>query len=291
MKKIVILGCENSHANSFLTYIRDNKEFSDVEVIGVYSIEREAAEKLHESFGVPVMENYDDAVGKVDGIVVTARHGGYHAKFALPYLPTVKAAFIDKPVTIDEEEAVELMRQCRRYGVKVSGGSCLKFVDEIRAIRDDVRAEANGKTLTGAVRAPVSYENEHGGFFFYSEHLIAMLGEAFGWFPRSVIARRKGATTSILFRYPEYDVCGLYTEGYYKYTVSRHSEGAMRHEEFPIQTGGPCFLAEFCEFYDTLSGKTPEYTEEELIAPVFTLNAIVRALESGHEEEVRTFTI
>ena len=43
-------------------------EFADVEVIGVYSHEREAAEKLNQKFGVPVMENYTDGVGKVEPI-------------------------------------------------------------------------------------------------------------------------------------------------------------------------------------------------------------------------------
>ena len=46
MKKIVILGCENSHANSFLDFIRDEKKYSDVQVIGVYSDEKEAMEKV-----------------------------------------------------------------------------------------------------------------------------------------------------------------------------------------------------------------------------------------------------
>ena len=291
MKKIVILGCENSHANTFLAYIRDREEYRDIEVVGVYSIDREAAEKLHETFGVPVMDNFDDAVGQVDGVVVTARHGDYHAKFTLPYLPTVKAVFVDKPVTINEEEAVTLMRECRKYGVKVSGGSCLKYVEEVAAIREDVKGEIAGKTLSGVVRAPVSYDNEHGGFFFYSEHLIAMLGEAFGWYPQSVRAERKGAVTTTLFRYPEYDIIGLHTEGYYKYTISRHSEKAMRNEEFPIGGNSPCFLAEWQEFYSILSGNEPHYTEEDIIAPVFILNAMMRSMESGKEEPVNSFTI
>ena len=46
MYKIAILGCENSHANSFLKYIRDNEAYSDIETLGVYSIDLEAAEKL-----------------------------------------------------------------------------------------------------------------------------------------------------------------------------------------------------------------------------------------------------
>ena len=72
MKKIVILGCENSHANTFLTYLRDKEEYRDIEVVGVYSMDREAAEKLHDTFGVAVMDTAEAAVGQVDGVVITA---------------------------------------------------------------------------------------------------------------------------------------------------------------------------------------------------------------------------
>ena len=46
MKKIVILGCENSHADKFLNLIKNTPDYPDIEVIGVYSDERAAAEKL-----------------------------------------------------------------------------------------------------------------------------------------------------------------------------------------------------------------------------------------------------
>ena len=78
MKKIAILGCENTHADAFLKCIKGKEEFSDVSVVGVYSDDRAAAEKLNEKFGVPVMENFADAVGKIDGLVITARHGDKH---------------------------------------------------------------------------------------------------------------------------------------------------------------------------------------------------------------------
>mgnify|MGYP007011906764 FL=1 len=35
MKKIVILGCENSHADIFLGFIKNDATFSDTEVSGV----------------------------------------------------------------------------------------------------------------------------------------------------------------------------------------------------------------------------------------------------------------
>ena len=50
MKKIAILGCENSHANAFLTFIKEKEEFADICVVGVYSDQREAAEKLNAKF-------------------------------------------------------------------------------------------------------------------------------------------------------------------------------------------------------------------------------------------------
>ena len=74
MKKIAILGCENSHADAFLTNLRDRKEFSGVQVVGVYSDDDAAARKLQEKFGVPVLSDFRDAVGKVDGILITGRY-------------------------------------------------------------------------------------------------------------------------------------------------------------------------------------------------------------------------
>ena len=86
MYKIAILGCENSHADTFLNYIYNTKAVTDVDVIGVYSDEKDSAIKLNEKYGVAVAENYDEFVGKVDGIIITARNGVNHLKYALPYI-------------------------------------------------------------------------------------------------------------------------------------------------------------------------------------------------------------
>ena len=148
-KKIVILGCENSHANAFLGFIRDKEEFSDVEVIGVYSHERETAEKLNEQFGVPVMDNYDDAVGKVDGVVITARHGDRHLMYAKPYIESGVPMFIDKPVTVKEEDTVELVELLKKNNIQVTGGSCLKYDPFVLALKRDRECNAMGKVLGG----------------------------------------------------------------------------------------------------------------------------------------------
>ena len=53
MKKIAILGCENSHADAFLSCIRKKEEFADVEVVGVYSNDPAAAERLRVAAEAP----------------------------------------------------------------------------------------------------------------------------------------------------------------------------------------------------------------------------------------------
>ena len=164
MKKIAILGCENSHADSFLKFIRTKEEFSDVEVVGIYSDEAAACEKLSKMFDVPVLENYADAVGKIDGLIITARHGDNHYKYAKPYIESGVPMFIDKPITVKEDEALTFMRELRANGVRVSGGSSLKQDVFVAKLREEALAEENGKTIGGVVRAPFQSENVYGGF-------------------------------------------------------------------------------------------------------------------------------
>ena len=123
MYKLAILGCENSHANNFLDAVLNKKLVEDVEFVGVYSDDRAAADKLQALFGVPVAESYDAFVGKVDGILITARHGDNHYKYAKPYLDCGIPMFIDKPITCSEEEAQEFRDELKKRSVPVTGGS------------------------------------------------------------------------------------------------------------------------------------------------------------------------
>ena len=286
MKRVVILGCENSHANSFLTFIKENAAFSDVNVLGVYTDEPEEAKKLNEKFGVPVMAHYADAVGKVDGVIITARHGDNHYKYAKPYIESGVPMFIDKPITVDETEAVSFMRECREAGVRVTGGSCCKYAAEI----SDMKAKLTPEDIRGGlVRAPINMENPYGGFFFYSQHLVEMMGELFGLYPRSVKAYRAANTVNVVFRYDGYDVIGLYTEFSNHYFVSVALGGETLASNATIGTN--CFTRELDEFCDLLRGGEQTVTYDDFIAPVFTLNAIHRSLESGEEEAVHTYEV
>ena len=284
MKRIAILGCENSHADAFLKCIKEKEIFRDVSVIGVYSDDSSAAEKLNEKFGVPIMESYAEAVGKIDGLVITARHGDKHYKFAKPYIESGIPMFIDKPITINEDEAVEFMRELKMRGVRICGGSSLKQDEFVRKLKNERENEMGGKTLGGYVRAPYQSENEHGGFYFYAQHLVEMICEIFGRYPMSVTARKNGSQIHVLFHYTDYDCVGLFCDRNYIYYASRMSERGT--SSFDISATNEWFEREFCEFYKLLSGGEQTATYKDIAAPVFIMNAIDRALKSGRKENV-----
>ena len=288
MKKIVILGCENSHANSFLNFIRDNPKYSDVEVLGVYSDDAPAAQKLADEYGVKIMSAYDEAVGQVDGVIVTARHGDNHYKYAKPYIASGVPMFIDKPVTISEEEAIQMMQEFRTAGIRVTGGSSVIHESFVQTLKKEREENVDGKTLGGLVRCPISMKNAYGDFFFYSEHLVGVMSEIFGFYPKSVQAFQNGGNITVVFRYADYDIVGLYTEGYYSYYAERSSENSVHGEVFPLSI---CFATEFDEYYSLLCGGEQKKSYEDFIAPVFVLNAIQRSLDSGKEETVNEFKL
>ena len=290
MYRIAILGCENSHANTFLNYVigteKTEKTYTDIEVVGVYSEDAAAAKKLRETYGVNVMESYDELVGKVDGIIVTARHGDNHYKYAKPYLDSGIPMFIDKPITVSEEDALALRDALVKNKIKVSGGSVCKYPDLIRELRSIVKEESYGKVYGGMLRAPVNIDNPHGGFFFYSQHLVQAMCTVFGYYPESVKAYVNSGVITCVVRYTNYDVTLVFAVENYEYAAGINCEKLVKYESYHLDG---CFEKEFSAFYNLLTGGEPEESYDNFIAPVFILNAIDRSIKSGNEESVHKF--
>lgn len=290
MKKVVILGCENSHADQFLNFIKKMPEFSEVEVIGIYSDEEAPAARLAKIFNLKIMESYDEAVGQVDGVIITARHGDNHLKYARPYIESGVPMFIDKPITIKEDEAIELAGLLKGASVRVSGGSSLAKEELVCKLAEDAKNEVDGKTLGGFVRAPMNADEKYGGIYFYAQHLTEMVMKIFGRYPVSVSAKKHSDGISVVFHYENYDVSGLFVYNNYLYYAARFAEKSNVGAEISL-SGNKCFYNEFMEFYKLLSGGEQPLSYEDFIAPVFVMNAIERSIDSGKEEEVKRFTV
>ena len=282
MFKTVILGCENSHANGFLSAIKNDPVFSSIEVIGVYSDEKDRAQALADEFGVKIMENYDEAIGLVDGVIVTARHGDNHLKYAAPYIKSGVPFFIDKPFTIDPEEGEKLCALLQENGCKFVGGSSLKHVKEIKEMKKD-RLDGKGKkTIGGFLRAPIDLSSPYGGFYFYAQHLVEMLIEVFGEDVKKVCALNSKVGITITFRYDDFDVCALFAEKNYVYYAVRHTEEGALGGEFPL--GDDCFKLELYDFLKLLTKESEGESACRMMKPVYIMNAIMDSLNNGGKE-------
>lgn len=287
MYKIAILGCENSHAGAFLRIIKE-EQIGDVEVVGVYSYDPTASEKLNQQYGVYVAERFDEFVGKIDGLVITARHGDNHYKYAKPYLDSRIPIFIDKPITISEDEAVEFKSILKENNIPACGGSMCIYSDHVLELKDAIAKGEMGKVISGSVRAPLASYSEHGGFYFYAQHMVQTVCELFGYFPKSVQAFKCENKITVLFRYNDYDITGIFLDNTSDAGVWVYSQGVVFEKGF-IGGMDPLTNAasrEFHSFYDILRGEQPHHSYDELFAPVFIMNAIERSLNNGKEEIV-----
>ena len=287
MYKIAILGCENSHAGAFLRIIKE-ESISDVEVVGVYSYDPASSERLSKQYGVYAAERFDEFVGKIDGLVITARHGDNHYKYAKPYLDSKIPIFIDKPITISQTEAVEFMSILKDNCIPACGGSMCIYSDHVLELKDAIAKGEMGKVIGGTVRAPLAMYSEHGGFYFYAQHMVQTACELFGYFPRAVQAFKCDNKITVLFRYADYDITGIFLNnesdaGIWLYSQSVVFEKGCMGGMDPLTNAAS---REFHSFYDVLRGEQAHHSYEELFAPVFIMNAIERSMKNGNEEAV-----
>ena len=96
--------------------------------------------------------------------MVTARHGANHYKYAKPYLSSGIPMFIDKPVTVNGEEAVAFMREARENGVRICGSSCGKFLHGVVTLAQKVKSGDVG-TIHGLAWATSN-------FFLLGGHIV-----------------------------------------------------------------------------------------------------------------------
>ena len=277
MYKIAILGCENSHAKAFLKLIKGEEKYQNIEVAGIFSIYPEAAQKLSEEFNVPVMDSFDALVGKIDGLMITARDGKYHYPYAKPYIATGIPMFLDKPITVTQEDAAALVADLKANNVSVCGGSTLMHAPYLKELKKEIASGEHGKVLGGYFRAPVNLVNEYGNFFFYAAHVISMMTEVFGYDPETAYASRKNKCVDCVVAYKDFNVHLQYVDGSYVYYAMAAMEKGMVGSV--MDTGG--YATEFGRFYGILTGAEAGEDYEDLTASVFIMNAINRSMETG----------
>lgn len=282
MYKIAIIGSENSHALHFASVLapkNGEKRFPDIELIGVCGDDNSNA-AIAEKTAVTCFTNDPNAfLGKVDGIMVTSRHGGVHLKYAKPYMEAGCKIWLDKPITASVEDAEEVVRLVKEKNLLLCGGSSLAGAEGTVKMAQYV-AENRAKITGGHVTAPVNLVNDYGNFWFYSQHLVQMVTEVFGQAIQSVEAREKKDGVHAIFHYNDFDVTAYFGTGY---SITAYAGGyGVKCQEVALT--GEYFMPELNEMAEMLRNGTVRQTPEEVVYPVYVIDAVIRSMESGGAE-------
>ena len=221
------------------------------------------------------MKDYNELVGKVDAVMVTARHGGNHLKYAYEYIKTGIPVWMDKPITASIDETRELVEICKKYGNLICGGSMLGLVQDTLDMKKAFEESKN--VVGGSVVAPVNMENPYGNFWFYSSHLIQMILTVFGGGVKSVSAHKSEKGVTAIYRYDNFDVTAAYCEAYYNYGITLHGDTII-HKNLKLDDGTEREMNEFMEMLHT--GKSPK-SFEELTRAVFVTDATIKSFKNN----------
>ena len=286
--RIGLIGAENTHADIFSREINLPDEagvyqYPDCRITMVYGYYPEANQRLAEKYNIgTIATGVDEMIGQVDAVVITARDGKYHYEFAKPFVERGIPCFVDKPFTVDPEQAKQLIALAREKKVPLCGGSSVKFDPTIEEMKQFV-AEYDGKLFGGSLSAPVVPDSEYSGFFFYASHRVEMTLEVFGYNPKSVSAVRHKAGICATINYEEFSVSNHFDEGAPDYSVAVFPKSGTIQKVLGRTKASEMEVADVIHMIRTGEMR---HSYEQLAIPVACMNAIKQAYETGKTVEI-----
>jgi len=154
---IGIIGAENSHSRHFCKAI---------EISYIYGADDPAeCARLCGEFGLARCGSEAELIAKSDAVVVTYRKGSLHYEPVMAAIRAGKPVFNDKPFACDLQQAQEICDLARETGVPLTGGTSLKGLPELPAIREGI-----GPGSSVVISFAADPGSEYDGYWFYGIH-------------------------------------------------------------------------------------------------------------------------
>ncbi|MBE7029485.1 MAG: Gfo/Idh/MocA family oxidoreductase [Clostridia bacterium] len=288
MFRVGILGSDNSHAQHFATLCNVEKAYGDdVRIECIYGRDDDPAhtKEVAEIGKIPyIAKDPKEFLGKVDAVMVVYRRGALHVPEILPFIEAGLPVWLDKPVC-ESLEDIEILREAvERNNTLITGGSTLKYNYEILTLKDKVESGRLGAVSGGCINFPGDLESEYGGIFFYGSHLIEMMLSVFGYDVKSVTAKTVAPKNSlVIVKYEDRMVSLAFNNLCPSFHITVYGLDKACNVEVDISF---IYRLGFAKFVEMLKTKKMPLSFDDLVKPVYVLNAIKKSLDEDREVEL-----
>ena len=274
MIKIAFIGCDSTHTEAYAKLF--NFESSPLYGKGVVkSIYGESLQQAKEKAKILNIEkasnSFESAIEDVDLVMVIGRFGESH------YEPTVKIikkgipVFVDKPFTVDINEAKKMSDLSKHFNTKICSSSPLRFSKEVMDAKQNLK-KINSELLSINVTVPANCTDlgpdpRLNNTFFYGIHGIEILLELSGHDILSINYQYHKSKISVIITTSDKKnhVLNLLTDVSEFYWLDIHTKKESFHTNINLDESYYINVGEFLIF-DFIKGKKTVNIESTLLA-------------------------
>lgn len=170
MRRIGIVGIENSHTDHFIRHLNTENRYPGTRLVAVVRGEADRTARLTESGSIDVADSSADLAGLVDAAIVCTRDGALHLAHAAPLIMAGLPVLIDKPLAAGSADARALIEAAAAARVPLVSASAVRFVGDLADVK--MAAAENGPGQVVSVLGPADPDSEYSGLTFYGIHVV-----------------------------------------------------------------------------------------------------------------------
>jgi len=280
MIRLGIVGSQNYHAVAFAQLCNAPGGVRAASVVGIFGEEVQHTREVAHNCNIPMIVSApEELIGAVDGVLIVLRHGGEHARYALPFLEAGIPTWVDKPFAICPADAELMVATANRHYTPLTSFSTLRYAGGTQRFLTKMRRHGTLKTgtISGANHGAGAGPDAYGGMAFYGCHIVELLAEIFGYGVCDVQAVRHHSHVHATVRYPDDRMVNLQFLGDVlpAWHVTAYTEGATGH--FQVDTKD-CYRRGLQVILEMIrTGKRP-LTDEQLLETVRVMHMVSSAV-------------
>lgn len=286
MKRLGIIGAENSHTAAIARELNIALAFPEFRVTHVWGETAEFAQKAAADGQIPnIVASPEQMLGAVDCVMVDHRDGRHHVAAVTPFVKAGVPVFVDKPISTSLAEARRFLRLRRRLGVPVTTMSSVPHQACVAGIKQ--RLQEIGPLRCLHLSGPGDPDSPYGGVFFYGIHQVDLMVELLGVEPLSVTTQRNGKAFMGIVSYAgDVQVTLSMPGGVNGFNVSAVGTGGLLQQAI-VNDANPYRVTAglFTRMFET--GVEP-FEDRRMLAPIAVLEALQQSLKSGRPRKIAT---